>query len=211
MDLNSLLETVGLRIVSRSGDGNPNIDECAIDSRLVKNGSLFIAIPGTKVKGEAFVAEAVARGAKAIVSEGAPTITGIPWVQVDNARSAPGMLGKALYGIQLESMQMIGITGTNGKTTTAHLFKKLCEQRFAPANVWMFGTIDYQLGNPNAAGGAHDARIARNFPAHRLWREKAGGRCHGSLFACARARPHRRHGLRRGAPDERNAGPSRFP
>jgi UDP-N-acetylmuramoyl-L-alanyl-D-glutamate--2,6-diaminopimelate ligase len=173
MDLNSLLETVGLRIVSRSGDGNPNIDECAIDSRLVKNGSLFIAIPGTKVKGEAFVAEAVARGAKAIVSEGAPTITGIPWVQVDNARSAPGMLGKALYGIQLESMQMIGITGTNGKTTTAHLFKKLCEQRFNPANVWMFGTIDYQLGNETLPA-AHTTP-----EAHEIFR----------LMGCAAKRP----------------------
>ena len=148
MDLNSLLKKADLKVLRRSGGGNPEIADCTADSRTVKNGALFVAIPGTKVQGDAFVAEAAARGAKAIVSEGVPAeVRGsIPWVQVANARSALGMIGKALYDIAVDKMQMIGITGTNGKTTTAHLFKKLCEQRFAPANVWMFGTIEYQLG-----------------------------------------------------------------
>jgi UDP-N-acetylmuramoyl-L-alanyl-D-glutamate--2,6-diaminopimelate ligase len=133
----------------RGGEGNPEITDCTGDSRAVENGALFVAIPGTKTNGSVFVREALTRGAKAIASETAPADTdtaGVPWVQVENARRSLGMLGKTLYSVATEKMELIGITGTNGKTTTAHLFKKLCEQRFARQKVWMFGTIDYQLG-----------------------------------------------------------------
>jgi UDP-N-acetylmuramoyl-L-alanyl-D-glutamate--2,6-diaminopimelate ligase len=151
MDLNTLIKKTGFQVLHRSGEGNPEIYDCVGDSRMVTDGALFVAISGTKMNGGSFIAEATARGAKAVVSEEIPgaDCSAIPWIRVSNTRHVLGMIGKTLYGVDVDAMETIGITGTNGKTTTAHLFKKLCEQRFSPAEVWMFGTIDYQLGTEN--------------------------------------------------------------
>ena len=146
MELTRLLEKVRLGMVMLGGAGNPIITDIVGDSRLVTNGALFVAIPGTKVSGDAFIDAAVERGAVAVVSEHIPANCPVPWVKVDNPRRALGELGKAFWSIEVDKMVCVGITGTNGKTTTAHLFKKLMEEQGGDANVWMFGTIDYQLG-----------------------------------------------------------------
>jgi UDP-N-acetylmuramoyl-L-alanyl-D-glutamate--2,6-diaminopimelate ligase len=108
---------------------------------------LFVAIPGTKLAGDAFVADALARGAAAVASEQEPVSLMVPWVRVANARFALGALATAFWGLDIGALQLVAITGTNGKTTTAHLFKKLLAERFGEQLVWMFGTIEYQLGN----------------------------------------------------------------
>jgi UDP-N-acetylmuramoyl-L-alanyl-D-glutamate--2,6-diaminopimelate ligase len=146
-----LLKQADLRIVAAGGSGNPDIADISCDSRTVDKGGLFVAIPGTKVQGDAFIADAVRRGAAAVVSEKKPVHVTVPWVQVENPRQSLGLLGRALWKVNVEAMQLVGITGTNGKTTTAHLYKKLFEQRFGAEMVWMFGTIDYQLGTMTTA------------------------------------------------------------
>jgi UDP-N-acetylmuramoyl-L-alanyl-D-glutamate--2,6-diaminopimelate ligase len=146
MNFETLLKKAGLTITSSGGSGNPDIWDITCDSRTVKNGDLFVAIPGTKTQGAAYVADALRRGAAAVVSGSKSSGENVPWAQVENPRRALGLLGKMLWRVNVDAMQLVGITGTNGKTTTAHLFTKLFEQRFDPERVWMFGTIDFKLG-----------------------------------------------------------------
>ena len=143
--LNRILEKAGLEILTRGGSGDPFITDICYDSRKVSEGSLYIAIPGTKVHGDSFINEALSRGALAVISQNPQTKLSVPWIQVKNPRLAPGKLGAALWNVDLNKTSVIGITGTNGKTTTAHLFEKLLQQRFQSSKVWMFGTIDYHI------------------------------------------------------------------
>jgi len=146
MILDKLLKQAGLPVIEAGGGGAADIAGITCDSRAVTKGDLFVAIPGTKVQGDAYIAEAVRRGAVAVVSGNKPAGVSVPWAQVDNPRRSLGLLGRALWEVNIGAMQLVGITGTNGKTTTAHLFTKLFEQRFSTERVWMFGTIDFKLG-----------------------------------------------------------------
>jgi UDP-N-acetylmuramoyl-L-alanyl-D-glutamate--2,6-diaminopimelate ligase len=151
MKFNELVKQKDLRIIAAGGNGDPDISGITCDSRTVEKGDLFVAIPGTKTQGDAYVADALRRGAAAVVSGSKLNGASVPWAQVENPRRALGLLGKALWGVNVDAMQVVGITGTNGKTTTAHLFTKLFEQRFGPEHVWMFGTIDFKLGSRRQA------------------------------------------------------------
>jgi UDP-N-acetylmuramoyl-L-alanyl-D-glutamate--2,6-diaminopimelate ligase len=146
MLLHTLLKRADLRTLGTGGKGNPDITGITGDSRAVKTGDLFVAVSGAKVQGDSYVADAVRCGAAAVVSGKKPGGETVPWAQVENPRHALGLLGKALWGVDVGALQLVGITGTNGKTTTAHLFSKLFEQRFGEERVWMFGTIEYHLG-----------------------------------------------------------------
>ena len=78
--LNRILEKAGLEILSRGGNGDPLITDICYDSRKVSEGSLYVAIPGTKVHGDNFISEAVSRGASAVISENPQTKLSIPWI-----------------------------------------------------------------------------------------------------------------------------------
>lgn len=143
----NLLKKADIEILSRSGSGDPDITGITFDSRKVKQGYAFVSIPGTKLDGDAFIADAITKGAVAIISEKMHPELNVPAVQVRNVRQCTGYLGAALWNIDVSDIKMIGITGTNGKTTTTHLFQKLLEQRYKKQDVWMFGTIDFHIGN----------------------------------------------------------------
>ncbi|MBN2038234.1 MAG: UDP-N-acetylmuramoyl-L-alanyl-D-glutamate--2,6-diaminopimelate ligase [Chitinispirillaceae bacterium] len=146
MDFNTLIQKSALKVLCRGG-GNPEILGITGDSRAVRQGDLFVAIPGSKVSGDSFIAHALAQGAVAVASVYEPSGIMLPWVQVEKPRFALGVFAKTFWGIDCNAMTMVGITGTNGKTTTAHFFKKLFEKRHGAADVWMYGTIQYELGN----------------------------------------------------------------
>jgi UDP-N-acetylmuramoyl-L-alanyl-D-glutamate--2,6-diaminopimelate ligase len=96
----------------------------AYDSRQVKPGDVFIALKGLKAAGADFAADAVRRGAVAVVADRpAETASTVPWVIVPDARVAMAALAGEFYGHPSRSMQVVGITGTNGKTTTAYLLR----------------------------------------------------------------------------------------
>lgn len=145
MKFDLLLKRTGCTVIASGGGGVPDITGITCDSRAVNKGDLFVAVPGTKVQGDVYIADAVRRGAAAVVSAKEPGVS-IPWARVENPRRALGLLGKALWEVNVEAMRCVGITGTNGKTTSAHLYTKLFEQRFGAEKVWMFGTIDFKLG-----------------------------------------------------------------
>ncbi len=104
----------------------PTVDALASDSRAVRPGTLFVALRGERADGHAFVDDAVARGAAAVVVERAPE-SEIPAIVVDDTRVAASRLADAFYDHPSRALQIIGITGTNGKTTTTHLVRGILE------------------------------------------------------------------------------------
>ncbi|SIT09790.1 UDP-N-acetylmuramoyl-L-alanyl-D-glutamate--2,6-diaminopimelate ligase [Alicyclobacillus vulcanalis] len=107
-----------------NGFANYGVTGVAMDSRQVSPGDVFVAIPGQHVDGHAFIPEAVARGAVAIVGERErETVNvpaGIPYVRVPDARRAASAISARVYGDPSRHLTVIGVTGTNGKTTTVH-------------------------------------------------------------------------------------------
>ncbi len=116
----------------------------AYDSRKAGPGFLFFAFPGQRADGRAFAAQAVERGAVAVVSE-SPKPEGFdgPWVQVEHGRRALALAARAFYGQPDERLKITGITGTNGKTTTSYLLDSVL--RAAGRTTGLFGTIEYRL------------------------------------------------------------------
>jgi UDP-N-acetylmuramoyl-L-alanyl-D-glutamate--2,6-diaminopimelate ligase len=115
------------------------------DSRRVAPGYLFFAFPGARVDGREFAAQAVSKGAVAIVSElPAPADVSAPWLQVAQGRQALGLAAKTFYGRLDEKIPLTGITGTNGKTTTSYLIDSIL--RTAGRTTMLAGTIEYHLG-----------------------------------------------------------------
>ncbi len=120
------------------------------DSRRVSPGGLFVAVKGTQSDGHRFLAQAVAAGAGAIVVEtgrvSRETLAsiGVPVIQVGDSRRALGLLASRFYGDPSRRLKMIGVTGTNGKTTTTYLCKAILEAACTRAGV--IGTVAYLFG-----------------------------------------------------------------
>lgn len=112
------------------GDTSVEITGLCIDSREVVKGSVFIAVKGTVVDGHNYIEKAIADGAVAIVCEVLPANTeaGIAYVQAKYSAAVVGLLADAFYGAPSSSMKVVGITGTNGKTTTVTLLYKLFKE-----------------------------------------------------------------------------------
>jgi UDP-N-acetylmuramoyl-L-alanyl-D-glutamate--2,6-diaminopimelate ligase len=115
------------------------------DSRQVKPGTVFVALRGLKMDGAAFAPQAIANGAAAIVSEGAPVSGDTAWITVPDARLALAYLAAEFNGHPSHRMQVVGITGTNGKTTTAYMVNAIMEA--AEIKSGLMGTVLYRLGN----------------------------------------------------------------
>ena len=120
------------------------ITSLAYDSRRVQPGSLFFAIQGEKADGNAYVPAALERGAAAIASQQpAPAGQESRWVRVENSRRALATAAQTFYGHPDERLKLVGITGTNGKTTTTYLLESIFQAAGIPCGV--FGTIEYRF------------------------------------------------------------------
>jgi UDP-N-acetylmuramoyl-L-alanyl-D-glutamate--2,6-diaminopimelate ligase len=116
----------------------------AYDSRRVEPGHVFVALKGQRADGAAFVGDAIGRGAAAVVSElPAPPDVHTPWTIVADARYALALLAAAFYRYPSGQMKVVGITGTNGKTTTAHLIAAIFEAAGIPCGI--VGTVGYRV------------------------------------------------------------------
>lgn len=113
------------------------------DSRKVKSGDLFVAVPGTKEDGAQFVGEAVSRGAVAVVSEKAIS-SQVPFFKVSNARKALALIAANFYGRPADKLTLLGVTGTNGKTTTTYLLEAMATAAYSSTGV--IGTLGYKVG-----------------------------------------------------------------
>jgi UDP-N-acetylmuramoyl-L-alanyl-D-glutamate--2,6-diaminopimelate ligase len=118
----------------------------AYDSRQVQPGDVFVALKGQHANGTAFARQAVERGAAVVVAEEAPPPgVRLPWAIVDDARLALAVLAATFYRNPSAEMQVVGITGTNGKTTTAYLIASIFETAGVPCGV--LGTVGYRIGS----------------------------------------------------------------
>ena len=115
------------------------------DSRRVDGGDCFVAVPGFKQDARRFIPDAVARGAAVVVTEGEP-VPGVaaPQIVVPSARRALAALAGAWYGHPSRGLTLVGITGTNGKTTTSYLIDALLKASGAATGI--IGTIQYVVG-----------------------------------------------------------------
>ena len=145
--LADLLRNVeGARIVS--GQDTLEIGEVCDDSRRVRPGDLFVAIPGTKQDGRAFIDDALAKGAAAILTEDEGTLkTGPPsaatWILVQSARQALGVVAANRFGAA-GALTLTAVTGTNGKTTTTYLVESILAA--AGRKPGVIGTVGYRFG-----------------------------------------------------------------
>ena len=122
------------------------VSAVAYDSRHVTSGAVFVGLRGVHADGSAFAREAVSRGAIAVVSElPAPAGLTVDWLRVDDARLALAALASAFYGNPADELVLIGITGTNGKTTTAYLISSVFDA--ASMRCGRIGTVSYRVGN----------------------------------------------------------------
>ena len=144
MDLGDVLD--GIEGIQVKGPADESIQAVACDSRKVQIGTLFFALPGTKADGNTFVADALARGAVAIASSAArphgiePKIT---WIQIPAGRERRALARAAanFFGHPAEALKLVGITGTNGKTTTSFLVDSIL--RAAGITTLLVGTTGY--------------------------------------------------------------------
>ena len=138
-ELSSLVP--GARLV---GDPSLPIAGVGHDSRTARPGELFVAIRGQRSDGNAFVEAALRKGAAAVASEQPPQ-PGAPWLQVPDAREALAVFSAAVLGYPSKQLTLVGVTGTNGKTTTAFLIDAAL--RAAGHRVGLVGTVQYRIGD----------------------------------------------------------------
>ncbi len=121
------------------------VSAIAYDSRRVAPSSVFVALKGLRADGGAFVEQAAQRGAVAIVSESArPDAISIPWLIVRDARLSLALLADRFFDHPSRKMPVVGVTGTNGKTTTAYLLASIRDA--AGLRAGMLGTVAYRIG-----------------------------------------------------------------
>ncbi|RFU71174.1 UDP-N-acetylmuramoyl-L-alanyl-D-glutamate--2,6-diaminopimelate ligase [Peribacillus saganii] len=141
MKLHTLLSY--LRSFSKFEGENPEITSIENDNRKVKEGSLFICIKGYTVDGHEFAQSAAEKGAAAVLSERELNLD-IPVIVVRDTQRAMSVLADAFYEHPTQKLKLIGITGTNGKTTTSHLIEKIC--RDAGMRTGLIGTMYTKVG-----------------------------------------------------------------
>ena len=127
------------------GSQDAEITGVAYDSRKVKPGWLFVALRGEKVDGHAYVEQAIAPGAVAVLGEKMDADARVTTINVADARAALAEVAAAFYQHPAQRLKMIGVTGTNGKTTTAFLIKHICEKEMTRCG--LLGTVRYEMGD----------------------------------------------------------------
>jgi UDP-N-acetylmuramoyl-L-alanyl-D-glutamate--2,6-diaminopimelate ligase len=145
--------------------GNLDVVSVVVDSRKAQKGSLFVALPGTKTHGAKFIADAISCGAQIIVSQKSADVGRIPdqvyYFEVDDSQRFLAQVLKSFYQDPLTLVRLIGITGTNGKTTITYLLEKM----MAAANKMcgVVGTINHRYGAKIFKAGNTTPGLVENF------------------------------------------------
>ena len=143
MKLSQLLKEI--RVIKTNVNLDTEIENIAYDSRKVTAGSLFVAVTGFVTDGNKYIPMALEKGAVAVVTAVEP-VENIPYILVESDRLALAQLGANFYGRPAQAMKIIGITGTNGKTSSTLLLKHVLEVTRG-AKVGLIGTMENMIGN----------------------------------------------------------------
>jgi UDP-N-acetylmuramoyl-L-alanyl-D-glutamate--2,6-diaminopimelate ligase len=149
MTISEIRKLLGAELVGRSTFSGA-IAGLSMHSREIRPGWLFVAVPGTQQDGALYAEDAIRRGAVAVLAEKPlPASSGVAVLVVSNCRLAAAQLAHTFFGAPSQALRVVGITGTNGKTTTATLVKTVFGASGASAG--MVGTIAYEIGNRTIA------------------------------------------------------------
>lgn len=142
--LQDILYKVGIKSII--GNTNVHVDNIQIDSRLIKPGGCFVAIQGVLQDGNQFISKAIENGAMSIVCAQLPSapVEGITYVQTADPANAAGIMAHAFYGEPSLHLKLVGVTGTNGKTTIATLLHKLFMALDSTSG--LISTVNNQVG-----------------------------------------------------------------
>lgn len=144
MTLKDLLNGLDYSIIQ--GDISININKVEYDSRNISNEDLFICIEGFKTDGHAYISKAYEKGARAFICQkDIEYLEGCTYIKVEDTRKALAIVGSNYYGNPSKKLKIIGITGTNGKTTSTYMMKSILEE--AGYKVGLIGTIANYIGN----------------------------------------------------------------
>ena len=170
--LQDILYNVHLQAVT--GKTNLEVTDIQTDSRKIKEGSVFIAINGVVTNGHHFIESAIEKGAKVIVCEVMPPLLneGINYLQVNNANETAALMAHHFYGEPSSKMKLVGVTGTNGKTTIATLLYKLFTQLGYTCG--LISTVQNHIGN-KVIPATHTTPDAINLQA--LLKEMLDAKC----------------------------------
>jgi UDP-N-acetylmuramoyl-L-alanyl-D-glutamate--2,6-diaminopimelate ligase len=189
MKLRELLKA--LKSYKFQGSEDTEIFGIQYDSRAVGKGSLFVAMKGEKTDGNLFAGQAIENGAVAVLTDQDRTFEGAVTIQVPKAREALARLSAAFYGEPARNLKLVGITGTNGKTTTSFLVESILRE--AGLNPGVIGTINYRcsgrvLPAPNTTPESLDLQrllremvgsgvkaVVMEVSSHALDQERVGG------------------------------------
>jgi UDP-N-acetylmuramoyl-L-alanyl-D-glutamate--2,6-diaminopimelate ligase len=141
MKLSELLN--GIEGCERTGDPGREIEAIAYDSRKVQPGSLFVAFKGHSEDGHAYIQDAVRRGAAAVLAERIPAGLGVTGIRVADPKRVLSLIALRFYGQPFRGVDLIGVTGTNGKTTTSFLIESILLK--AGGRPGVVGTINYRF------------------------------------------------------------------
>ncbi len=190
MELRKLLE--GVEIEKIAGDTHKVIKGIAYHSKQVEKDFLFAALRGVEADGHQFVKEAIERGAEAVVLEEEHEVFNRTMVLVPDSRRALAKLSSNFYGDPSSRVILIGITGTNGKTTTTYLLESIFKK--AGWNVGVIGTINYRFGQkttpaPNTTPESLDLQrilweMVKEGTSHVIMEVSSHGLDLGRVFAC---------------------------
>jgi UDP-N-acetylmuramoyl-L-alanyl-D-glutamate--2,6-diaminopimelate ligase len=160
MRLSTLLSVLPAVGCNRTGEGDPEVIAVSADSRQVTPGTLFVAVRGENFDGHQFIRDAIARGAVAIVAEQGrdlarldPHTPALPNFLVPNSRAALGWLSAAWHDFPSRKLVMIGVTGTDGKTTTATLIHSILSA--AGLKAGLLSTVSAVIGDKAVDTGFH--------------------------------------------------------
>ena len=152
VSLADLFREFPLKIQSGS-PGNTQITGIVMDNRLVAPGNLFIALQGINADGHEFIPDAIQRGAAAIVGEKDINTLGVPYIKVENSRQSVTWLAASFYGFPGRKLTVIGITGTDGKTTTCNLLYQMLLA--AGIKAGLISTVNAVIGDDILDTGFH--------------------------------------------------------
>ena len=151
VDLNQLIHSLPAELEAEKiyYDHGAEVTSITCDSRQVQPGSLFVALKGSVVNGHNFVSQSVAQGCVCVVVEDDPgLLPGVVVVRVNDSHAALGILSAAYQGFPSRSMTMIGLTGTNGKTTVSWMIEQMLHN--SGCRVGVIGTVNYRY--PDSSG-----------------------------------------------------------
>ena len=174
--LNRIAEIIDGKL---TGGSNATVTDVSHDSRRATDGTLFVAVRGELFDAHKFVPQVVEQGAVGVLSEAEPQAS-IPWIQVPNVRRAMALAAAEVHDHPSRELQLVGITGTNGKTTTAYLIASIPEAAGEP--VAMTGTVEYRLG-------AERRKAERTTPEatdmQRMLRQAVDAGCKTAVMECS--------------------------